>query len=70
MKILAVDDEPDMEALISQRFRKQIKENKFEFVFARNGNEALEKLEKDYNMKHITVFDSLVYHIQEGEKDE
>jgi len=27
------------------------------------------KLEKDYNMKHITVFDSLVYHIQEGEKD-
>tara|TARA_Y100000361_G_scaffold120506_1_gene112226 strand:+ start:3853 stop:4602 length:750 start_codon:yes stop_codon:yes gene_type:complete len=23
-----------------------------------------------FNMKHITVFDSLVYHIQEGEKDE
>ena len=46
MKILAVDDEPDMEVLISQRFRKQIKENKFEFVFARNGNEALEKLQQ------------------------
>jgi hypothetical protein len=28
------------------------------------------KLNKDYGMKHITVFDSLVYHIQEGEKDE
>ena len=27
------------------------------------------KLEDDYGMKHITVFDSLVYHIQEGEKD-
>jgi len=27
------------------------------------------KLEKEYGMKHITVFDSLVYHIQEGEKD-
>lgn len=27
------------------------------------------KLERDYGMKHITVFDSLVYHIQEGEKD-
>ena len=26
-------------------------------------------LEKKYNMKHVTVFDSLVYHIQEGEKD-
>lgn len=28
------------------------------------------KLENEYNMRHITVFDSLVYHIQEGEKDE
>lgn len=27
-------------------------------------------LEKKYGMKHITVFNSLVYHIQEGEKDE
>lgn len=27
-------------------------------------------LEKKFKMKHITVFDSLVYHIQEGEKDE
>ena len=27
-------------------------------------------LEKKYSMKHITVLDSLVYHIQEGEKDE
>jgi len=27
------------------------------------------KLEKEYGMKHVTVFDSLVYHIQEGEKD-
>ena len=28
------------------------------------------KLESQYGMKHITIFDSLVYHIQEGEKDE
>ena len=27
------------------------------------------KLKRNYNMNHITVFDSLVYHIQEGEKD-
>lgn len=26
------------------------------------------KLETEFNMKHITVFNSLVYHIQEGEK--
>lgn len=28
------------------------------------------ELEQKYNMKHITVSDSFVYHIQEGEKDE
>jgi hypothetical protein len=27
------------------------------------------KLENEYKMNHITVYDSLVYHIQEGEKD-
>jgi hypothetical protein len=28
------------------------------------------RLEKEYDMNHISVFDSLVYHIQEGELDE
>lgn len=46
MKILNVDDEFDMEMLITQRFRKQIREKKFEFVFAHNGLEALEKLDE------------------------
>ncbi len=46
MKILNVDDEFDMEMLIMQRFRKQIREKKFEFVFAHNGLEALEKLDE------------------------
>ncbi|MFB9295190.1 PP2C family protein-serine/threonine phosphatase [Persicitalea jodogahamensis] len=46
MKILNVDDELDMEMLISQRFRKQIRDKQFEFVFAHNGIEALEKLDE------------------------
>jgi hypothetical protein len=38
--------------------------------FVQSGDDwYFRKLEKEYNMKHITVFDSLVYHIQEGEKD-
>ena len=40
-KILAVDDEPDFELLITQRFRRQIREREFEFRFARHGEEAL-----------------------------
>lgn len=43
-KILVVDDEKDMEVLIKQRFRRQIREQEYEFVFAANGNEALEQL--------------------------
>lgn len=44
-KILVADDEVDLEMLIKQKFRKQIRENKYEFVFALNGNEALEKIQ-------------------------
>ena len=43
-KILVADDEPDLEALIKQKFRKKIRENHYEFVFAENGKDALEKL--------------------------
>ena len=40
-KILAVDDEPDFELLITQRFRRQIRDEEFEFRFAHHGEEAL-----------------------------
>ena len=44
-KILVVDDEPDLEILIKQKFRKQIRANEYQFVFASNGKEALSSLE-------------------------
>ena len=43
-KMLVVDDEPDLELLIRQKFRKQIRENDYEFVFAQNGVDALAKM--------------------------
>jgi class 3 adenylate cyclase/AmiR/NasT family two-component response regulator len=43
-KILVVDDEPDVEQLIRQKFRRQIREDSYQFIFANNGFEALEKL--------------------------
>jgi adenylate cyclase len=43
-KILAVDDEPDFELLIRQRFRSQIRDEEFEFRFAHHGEEALTAL--------------------------
>ena len=42
--ILCVDDEMDMEILIKQKFRKQIRDNQYSFVFARNGLEALNQI--------------------------
>jgi signal transduction histidine kinase/AraC-like DNA-binding protein len=45
-KILAIDDEPQFEILLRQRFRKQIREGLFNFVFAENGLHALEVIEE------------------------
>ncbi|MCI0471237.1 MAG: SpoIIE family protein phosphatase [Candidatus Aminicenantes bacterium] len=46
-KILVVDDEPDMQLLIKKRFSDEIKRKEYEFDFALNGKDALEKIEKD-----------------------
>ena len=43
-KILAVDDEADFELLITQRFRRQIRDREFAFCFAHHGEEALAAL--------------------------
>ena len=40
-KILVVDDEPDVERLVRQRMRRDIRSGRYSFVFAGNGVEAL-----------------------------
>ena len=45
-KILVVDDEPDLEVLIRQRFRKQIRDDELRFEFAQNGVQALHRLDE------------------------
>lgn len=46
-KILVIDDEPLLEYLILQLFRHQIRTQEFEFYFAINGVQALDKLQSD-----------------------
>ncbi|HEY3370297.1 MAG TPA: SpoIIE family protein phosphatase [Prolixibacteraceae bacterium] len=46
VKILVVDDETDMEPMIRQKFRRHIREKAFDFEFAYNGVEALEKIDE------------------------
>lgn len=49
-KILVVDDETDLEILIKQKFRRKIRENEYDFIFAVNGVHALEQLELHKNI--------------------
>jgi signal transduction histidine kinase len=46
-RILVVDDEADVELLINQQFRRQVRAGEFSFSFARNGEQALAMLQKD-----------------------
>src|SRR5262245_33625487 len=49
-KILVVDDEPDLKLLIQQKFRRQIRDGHYDFVFAHNGVEALAQLDANPNV--------------------
>lgn len=49
-KILVVDDEPDLKLLIQQKFRRQIRDGSYDFLFAHNGVEALAQLEANPNV--------------------
>lgn len=52
-KILVVDDEPQFERLVLQRLRRQIRAGKYNFVFARNGKEALRILEEQADIQVV-----------------
>lgn len=45
-KILVVDDEPDLQLLMKQKFRRQIRKAEYEFFFAEDGVQALEIIEQ------------------------
>src|ERR1700744_3268906 len=73
--ILVVDDEPDLEALVLQKFRKQIREGVVQFIFAHDGLEALQSIEQhpaadmvlsDINMPRMDGL-SLLAKLQEAE---
>jgi adenylate cyclase len=73
--ILVVDDEPDLEALVLQKFRKQIRDGAVSFMFAHDGVEALQSIENhphvdlvvsDINMPRMDGL-SLLQKLQEAE---
>ncbi len=74
--ILVVDDEPDLEALVLQKFRSLIRDGSVAFLFAHDGIEALASLEahpdvdmvvSDINMPRMDGL-SLLAKLQEAEE--
>ena len=53
VKILSVDDEMDLELLLTQYFRRKIRKGEYEFVFAHNGMEALAMMVKHPDIEII-----------------
>jgi class 3 adenylate cyclase len=73
--ILFVDDEPDLEPLVLQKFRDQIRDGSVSFMFARDGLEALQSIARhphvdlvvsDINMPRMDGL-SLLAKLQEAE---
>src|SRR5215468_12383969 len=54
-RILVVDDEPDLEALVLQKFRHRIKDGAVSFVFARDGVEALSAIDDNGDIELVVT---------------
>jgi adenylate cyclase len=54
-RILVVDDEPDLEALIQQKFRHQIRDGSVSFLFAHDGVEALAALKTNSDVDMVVA---------------
>jgi adenylate cyclase len=54
-RILVVDDEPDLETLIQQKFRHQIRDGIVSFLFAHDGVEALATLAANHDVDLVVA---------------
>jgi two-component system, chemotaxis family, chemotaxis protein CheY len=57
-KILVVDDEQDVQILFQQRFRREIRDNEFEFVFALSGHDALHYMD-NHNKEGVLILSDI-----------
>jgi len=53
--VLMVDDEPDLEHLVTQKFRRRIRAGELRFHFAKDGRDALEKLREHPDIEVVVT---------------
>ncbi|WP_456425610.1 response regulator, partial [Rhodocaloribacter sp.] len=59
IKVLVVDDEPDVELLFRQRFRREIRKGEIELLFAFSGEEALQVLDRQGKTDVVLVLSDI-----------
>lgn len=59
MKFLVVDDEPDVEMLFRQKFRKELKSGAVDMSFAFSGDQALEVLRSKTPPEVVYIFSDI-----------
>lgn len=59
MKIMVVDDEPDVEFLFKQRFRKEIKAGRIQIDFALSAKEALRYLNSQESHNFVLILSDI-----------
>ena len=59
VSILVVDDETDVADLFRQRFRREARQGTYVLHFAFSGEEALEKLAKDFEPQLIVILSDI-----------
>jgi CheY-like chemotaxis protein len=57
--ILVVDDEPDVEALFKQQFRRDLRDGRFAMEFALSGSDALALIEQATNVTLILILSDI-----------
>src|SRR5206468_4600640 len=53
LKMLVVDDEPDLESIVRHKFRRQIRDKEYEIVFARSGADALSRISEHQDISLV-----------------
>jgi CheY-like chemotaxis protein len=57
--ILVVDDEPDVEVLFRQQFRREMREGRFTMEFAQSGDSALQRLVEAQGVSIILILSDI-----------